>query len=320
VLEKQSRADNALGGESIEQKEDKILIIGHRGGAGLMPENTLAAFRHALEIGLTAIEFDVHLSKDDEIVVYHDQNIKPEITRDQNGQWLEGSQPTLHSLTLEQIQEYKLGRLKPGTQYAQAHPVLNPQENEKIPTLRDVLALLKEMGKEETRLWIEIKTSPLEPSRSRKPEEIADAVLQLIDEYKIADQVTLLAFDWTVLRHVQKKRSDIQTSFLTEQSDVDNTLSADENGNYPWTADLKMHEFSSPAQAIASVGGNIWDAYYKNITLEDVQEAHGLGLKVIVWTPNTEQEMAKLIEMGVDGITTDRPDILQNLLAKKKKT
>src|SRR5512134_631722 len=101
----------------------KPLIFGHRGAAGLMPENTLAGFAGACELGIDGIELDVLVSADGELVVHHDFKLKPEIARLANGTWISSASPPLvRDLTVAQLKTYDIGRLQPKTSYAGRYP------------------------------------------------------------------------------------------------------------------------------------------------------------------------------------------------------
>ncbi|MBU1696851.1 MAG: hypothetical protein KKD21_07365, partial [Proteobacteria bacterium] len=96
-------------------------IIGHRGAAGLLPENTLAGFKKAMEIGVDAIELDICLTSDNEAVVYHDSGLNPAITRDANGNWIK-IRHLIKDLTLSEVQSYDVGKLNRLTKYAEKYP------------------------------------------------------------------------------------------------------------------------------------------------------------------------------------------------------
>ncbi len=89
----------------------------HRGGRGLAPENTLAAFGNAMALGVTTLELDIGLTADNVVVISHDTALNPDHTRDANGRWLSKTGPTIHSMTLAQVQAYDVGRLNPGSDY-----------------------------------------------------------------------------------------------------------------------------------------------------------------------------------------------------------
>src|SRR3954447_15118153 len=98
-----------------------LLCIAHRGGAALYPENTLAAFRNAIALGCDGAELDVQLSRAGEVIVFHDYRLKPEICRDENGNWLKRPTPRIKDLTLTELQSYDIGCADPATEYARAH-------------------------------------------------------------------------------------------------------------------------------------------------------------------------------------------------------
>jgi glycerophosphoryl diester phosphodiesterase len=138
-----------------------VQIIGHRGAAGLAPENTLAAFKRACEIGVDAVELDVLVSADGEMVVHHDFKLKPEIARSADGAWVTaGSQPAVKDLTLAQLKTYDVGRLQPKTSYAARFPEQTPVDGERIPTFKETIDIFKKSCSPSTRLFVEIKTSP----------------------------------------------------------------------------------------------------------------------------------------------------------------
>src|ERR1700748_2578372 len=110
------------------------LNFAHRGGAGLYPENTLAAFADAVARGCDGGELDVQLSKDGEVVVFHDFRLKPEICR-LDGKWLEKATPFIKDLTLAELKRYDVGRLNPASNYGRAHPHCMAVDGERIPTL-----------------------------------------------------------------------------------------------------------------------------------------------------------------------------------------
>src|ERR1041385_5599489 len=98
-------------------------IIAHRGGAGLKPENTLAAFRDAVARGGDGAELDVQLSRDGEVVVFHDNRLKPEICRDASGRWLARPTPRIKDLTLTGVRGFDFGPPRPAGAYPPPHPL-----------------------------------------------------------------------------------------------------------------------------------------------------------------------------------------------------
>jgi len=299
-----------------EASANKIAVIGHRGAAGLVPENTLSAFARACSIGVDAVELDVLLTADRTVVVHHDYKLKPELTRTRKGEWLEVlSPPAVSDLTLTELKTYDVGRLKPRTRYARRYPEQEPVDGERIPTLREVISLRRHQCHKSTELWIEIKTSPEKPDLTPAPEIVAEAVVKILREEKISDQVRILSFDWRNLVHIQKVAPDIPSVYLSLEGVRLNNIKTGRPGPSPWMAGFDIDDFSgSIPHAIQAAGGRYWAAYHKHVTISNIQTAHQLGIQVFVWTPDSRLEMKRLIDMGVDGIITNRPDILKALL------
>ena len=300
-----------------ERLTKKMYVIGHRGAAGLAPENTLSAFRRALDLKVDAVELDVLLTADRKLVVHHDYGLKQEIARTPDGKWLKDrSGPAIKDLTLTKLKTYDVGRLKPNTKYARRYPKQKPADGERIPTLLEVVSLLRSSEDCKTQLWAEIKTSPEKSDMTPSPEVVADALVQLLREQNFAGRVRILSFDWRSLVHVQKIAPEIPTVYVSLEGQRFNNIKTGQPGASPWLAGLDIDEFNgSIPQAVNAAGGRYWAPYYKHITYDLLNEAHELGLQVFAWTPDERGAMVRLIEMGVDGIITNRPDILQSILS-----
>jgi glycerophosphoryl diester phosphodiesterase len=302
---------------TVERPRKKVYVIGHRGAAGLAPENTLSAFTRAWETGVDAVELDVLITADGEIIVHHDFRLKPEIARTPDGKWLEPwERPAIRKLSLAELKAYDVGRLKPFTSYARRYPDQQPADGERIPTLREVLLSFKNRGDEGTQIWIEIKTSPERPDLTPSPESVAEAVVHMLDQENVANPTRILSFDWRSLVHVRKIAPDIPIVYLSYISSSLNNIKPGEPGPSPWTAGIDVDDFNgSIPRAIKAAMGRYWAPHYRYLTPERVQEAHRLGIQVFVWTPDSRDDMERLIRMGVDGIITNRPDILLSILS-----
>jgi len=300
---------------------NQILVIGHRGAAGLAPENTLAAFSKACEIGVNAFELDVLQTKDRKIVVHHDFTLKSDIARAPDGKWLQNDGPAVNTLTLDELKAYDVGRLKPGTRYARRYPEQAPADGERIPTLDQVIELIKNHCTPAIELWVEIKTNPEKPALAPAPEAVADAVVQLLRKRGFAGRTRILSFDWRALVHVQKIAPDIPTVYLSILGVRFNNIEPGRPGASPWMAGLDIDNFNgSIPSAVKAAGGSYWASYYKDLSYRRVQEAHDLGLRVFAWTPDSRPQMQFLIDKKIDGIITNRPDILKDLLRSCFKT
>jgi len=294
----------------------QVYVIGHRGAAGLAPENTLAAFSRACDIGVDAIELDVMLTLDRQVVIHHDFALKPEIARAPDGRWIpEQSRPVLKDRPLSELKTYDVGRLKTGTRYARRYPDQQPVDGERIPTLKELLDLHKSQCSPDTGLWIEIKTSPEEPRRSSDPIMAADAVLDIVRAANYTDRVWIQSFDWRALVHVQKMAPQIPTVYLSLVGIKLNNIRPGQPGPSPWLAGFDVDDFGgSIPRTVQAAGGRVWAPYYRHVTRRNIDLAHQLGLQVFVWTPDKRSDMILLMEMGVDGIITNRPDILQSII------
>jgi len=299
-----------------EAPDKQITVIGHRGAAGLAPENTLSAFARACEIGVDAVELDLLLTADRKAVAYHEFRLKPELTRTPDGKWLESAlPPAIKDLRLVDLKIYDVGRLKPGTRYSRRYPEQMPVDGERIPTLREVIRSHKKRCDTTTQLWIEIKTSPEQLDLTPPQEAVSEIVVKILREEKIAGRVRILSFDWRNLLYIQKIAPDISTVYLSLEGVRLNNIKPGQPGASPWMAGFDIDDFSgSIPHAIQAAGGRYWAPYYKHVTISEIQTAHQLGIQIFVWAPDSRSEMERLIDMGVDGIITNRPDILKAVL------
>ena len=147
-------------------------LQGHRGARGLFPENTLEGFVAAVALGVDAIELDVGVTADGVPVVFHDVALHGDIVRGPDGAWLAGEGPLLRSLTLAELARYDVGRLRPGSRYAAAHPEQVPCDGARVPTLREVFAATGSV-----RIDAELKTLPDRPEATVPPAAMAELVL-----------------------------------------------------------------------------------------------------------------------------------------------
>jgi glycerophosphoryl diester phosphodiesterase len=286
---------------------------GHRGARGLAPENTLPAFERALQIGVHTLELDVGVTADGVVVVAHDPYLNPNFTRDAAGQWLAGTRgPLLKSLTLAQLQAYDVGRIKPDTSYARTFGAQQPVDGTRIPTLAQVFELVKARGAGHVRFNIETKLNPTREDDTVTPEAMTEALLKVIREAGMASRVTVQSFDWRSLQLVQKREPSIPTVYLTIQTANNDNVRGGE-----WTAGLKIAEHGSVPRMVKAAGGAVWSPNQGALTEALVKEAQSLGLKVVPWTVNEPADMERLIGWGVDGLISDYPDRLRDVLQRR---
>lgn len=300
-------------------RAERPLAIGHRGAAGLFPENTLAGFAGACALGLDAVELDVLVSADGELIVHHDFRLNPDIARTADGAWIgPAAPPAIKELTLSQLKAYDIGRLRPNSAYARRYPAQTPVDGERIPTLREAIALFKKSCRPPTRLLVEIKTSPEAPDLTPPPEWVSERAVRMLIEEGVAERAWVLSFDWRNLAHIQKNAPEIATVHLTIVSPGLNNVKPLQPGPSPWLAGIDVDDFGGSApRAVKAAGGRIWSPHFRNLTRESLAEARGFGLKVSVWTPEPPDDLKRMIEWQVDAITTNRPDILKSLLEAK---
>lgn len=310
-----SATDNGNLSPDNWQPTRQIYVVGHRGAAGLAPENTLAAFSKACEIGVNAVELDVLQTLDRKIIVHHDYRLKPEIARNPDGKWLTRDGPAINTLTIDELKAFDVGRLKPGTRYARRYPDQKPADGERIPTLDQVIELMKKDCSPATELWVEVKTNPEKPALTPAPEAVADAVVVILKKQGFEDRSRILSFDWRVLAHIQKIAMDIPTVYLSLVGLRLNNIKPGQPGASPWMAGLDIDDFNgSVPKAVKGAGGRYWAPHYKDLSFRRMQEAHELGIQVFAWTPDSRSQMQLLLDKQVDGIITNRPDILRDLL------
>jgi glycerophosphoryl diester phosphodiesterase len=289
---------------------DALDIQGHRGARGLAPENTLPAFARALSLGVSTLEMDCAITKDGVVVVSHDPALNPDITRGPDGNWLDQTGPAIWTLAHAELQRYDVGRLKPRTAYAKRWPEQRPVDGTRVPRLADVFALVKKSGNEAVRFNIETKISPLEPGQTTGPEDFARKLIAAIRASGMAQRATIQSFDWRTLAVVQKEAPEIATVCLTTVSGFMDNIQM--KGESPWTAGHRARDHGgSVPRMVKAAGGAVWSPYLGDLTREAVKEAQALGLKVVVWTVNNPADMRRVIEWGVDGVISDRPDLLR---------
>ena len=291
-------------------------LQGHRGARTLAPENTLEAFARALSIGVTTLELDIAITKDGVLVVSHDPALNPVITRGADGRFLDARGPLISSLSFDELQRYDVGRLKPGTRYAGLYPEQQPADGARIPRLADLFALVKKSGNETVRFAIETKVTPTAPGETLAPEPFARAVVAAIREAGLAGRSSILSFDWRTLAEVQKIAPEIPTVYLTIQRTMDNVMAGSAQGS-PWTAGVQFKDHGSVPKMIKAAGGRIWSCFHGDLDAAKIRAAHALGLQVLAWTVNDAAAAGRLIDMGVDGIVTDRPDLVREEMRKR---
>lgn len=305
-----------MGGPFMGGKVMAFDIEAHRGGRALFPENTLPAFANALSIGVHTLELDVGVSLDGAVVVAHERRLDHNLARSPDGVYVAAPGIPLVELRLEDIRKYDVGQICPGSPYATQFPEQRAVPGTPMPTLKEVLELVRKSGNSQVRLNIETKIHPNRPSEAPQPERFVTLLLDVLAAEKFTDRVMIQSFDWRTLQLVQKIAPSIPTVYLSRQSGTSPTVVLDKASD--WTAGFNPadHGGSLP-RTIKAAGGAIWSPYFGDVNPAVISESHGLGLKVVVWTVNKPEDLARLIDMGVDGIISDHPALLRKIAGEK---
>jgi glycerophosphoryl diester phosphodiesterase len=291
-------------------------IEAHRGGRALYPENTLQSFANALSMGVDTLELDIGVTQDGAIVVSHERGLNPDLARSPDGVYVASPGIPFVQLRLDDVKKYDVGQIRPNSTYAAQFPDQHAVPGTRIPTLKEVFDLVRKSGDRHVRLNIETKIDPAHPEESPDPERFVGLLLDLLQAEKFSDRVMVQSFDWRTLQLVQKLAPAIPTVYLTLQKGLAPTVQLDKATE--WTAGFNPADYqNSLPRTIKAAGAAIWSPYFGDVNAALISESHGLGLSVVVWTVNKPDDIARLIDMGVDGIISDRPDLLRKVAGDK---
>lgn len=258
---------------ATERTPRPLEVHAHRGGAGLAPENTLAAFRNGMALGADALEMDLHVTRDGEVVVIHDETLE----RTTNGMG------GVADLTLEELKRWDAG--------GKFSPAFR---GERLPTLREVIALVKAARNTRIRLDLELKYAPDRPGQ---PEDFEQRVLEILRETGFVLRVNAISFHHPSLATMKALEPRIRTGLLAggRQAPQD------------------------PVALVRRYHADYYSPSVRHVTPEVVAALHRAGIPIAPWTVNEESEMRRLIDLGIgtfagDGIVTDYPDRLLTLL------
>lgn len=243
----------------------------HRGGAALRPENTLAAFEHALEIGVTTLELDVQISLDGHPVLSHERVLP-------DGEFISW-------LTSDQLG---------------------------LDTLDDVFALLERRGADDVRVNVETKFDVVRHDEVAPRERFAEVVVERTRRAGMVERVSVQSFDWDVLDLVHADEPGLTLHVLTNTAYQEAGLP----GASAWMAGVDIDDHSGDvAAAAAGRGYAALSPHHAIVTPALVRAAHDAGLRVIPYTVDDVAEMSALIDLRVDGLITNRPDLAREVMA-----
>ena len=294
-------------------KPNYIMIYGHRGARGEIVENSIEGFEHTFALGIKAIEFDVLISKDKIPILFHDFHLTPSMTKDEAGNWLKDPELKIFDKSYDELGKYNIVSFDPESKYGKRFKKQKLVRNAKIPKLSDLFELALKENNKDVFLNLEIKSTPIKTGLTPSPSNIVSLILKDIDKYKLENRIVISSFDWRILHELKKQNPKILRSFLTLQQDL-STKKKTIFEDSPWLGKKYPSEdlFLLP-KIIKSLEGHVWSVFYRDVTKQNVDLAHELGLAVIVWTVNRESDIIRMIEYGVDGVITDYPKKMQDI-------
>lgn len=269
-------------------------VVAHQGG----PEDTrtgesLAAFATALETGVSTLELDIGITKDQQPVVWHDEFIDPAKCADTSPAHAHDPQypyvgRLIHELTLAQIRTLACGN--------------------KIAALSEVFALVDQYHAD-VRYDIETKVDAENTSRTAAPETFVTVILAAVRAAGKVDRVVIESFDWRTLPLVHRAESSIALAALWDRQ----TWVA----RSPWLAGVDPAVVGDAVAGAAQVGATIVSPEQSLVDRALVERCHAMALEVLPWTVDTAEDMRAQIDNGVDGIITNYPAVLRSVLAER---
>jgi glycerophosphoryl diester phosphodiesterase len=264
---------------------------GHRGCRGLMPENTIPAMITALGSGVTTLEMDVCISKDKKVFLSHEPFFNHEITTLPDGKYIDEQVErsyNMFQMDYDSISKFDVG-LKPNPRFAKQQKLKAVK-----PLLSDVFLSVKNSMMTRKRPFpfynIETKTSPeTDGIYHPAPAEFVELLMAVIKDNSMEQQVIIQSFDFRTLQYLHKHYPAIATAMLIE--------TADKRSFRKQLADLGFVPY-------------IYSPGFELVTPNLVNECHSRGIRIIPWTVNEKAKINTLKAMGVDGIISDYPDLL----------
>jgi glycerophosphoryl diester phosphodiesterase len=286
----------------------------HRGGRGEWTEESLAAFAKSLELGVSTLELDTHLTEDGKVIVWHDDTIQankcidtaPATPGDAEFPY---AGDRVADLSLAQIKTLNCG-------YTQltGYPEQDVIEGNRIVELRDVFQLVDDFDAKKVRFNVETK---VESGQAGGEGSVAltKAVVTEIYTAGMSGRTTLQSFDWSTLNLTRKIAPQLP---LVALSSGDAWLQVGQPGAAPELGGIDIDDYDgSLAKAAKAQGYDVISPTFRSVTPQMIAEAHDFGLPVIPWTVNNTEDMARLMDLGVDGIITDYPTRLRTLMDER---
>lgn len=286
----------------------------HRGGRGEWTEESLAAFAKSLELGVSTLELDTHLTEDAKVIVWHDDTIQATKCIDTAAAAPGDAEfpyvgDRVADLSLAQIKTLNCGY----TQLA-GYPEQDVIEGNRIVELRDVFQLVDDFDAKKVRFNVETK---VESGQAGGEGSVAltKAVVTEIYTAGMSGRTTLQSFDWSTLNLTRQIAPQLP---LVALSSGDAWLQVGQPGAAPELGGIDIDDYDgSLAKAAKAQGYDVISPAFRSVTPQMIAEAHEFGLPVIPWTVNNTADMARLMDLGVDGIITDYPTRLRTLMDER---
>lgn len=263
---------------------------GHRGCRGILPENTIPAMLHALDLNITTLEMDAVITKDSQVILSHEPFFNHHITTKPDGSLVSDKEEkdlNIFNMTYAETQRYDVGlKPNPGFPKQQKLAATKPLLSEVIT---QVEAAVKLKGRTPVFYNIETKCQPSTDNVYHPtPEAFVDLLMSVINKAGIADRVIIQSFDFRTLKVLHAKYPKVMTAALVEGvSKRSLQQQLDELGFIP----------------------TIYSPYFLSVTKQMVDDVHQRNMKIVPWTVNDKAGIEKLKALGVDGIISDYPDL-----------
>lgn len=283
--------------KKVTTKKTSFFEVGHRGIRGLVPENTIPSFEKAIETGANTIEFDVHITKDNKVAVYHDNSFNPVYTTMPDGSDIPESDRkkyTFYQMDYADVRQFIIGM--------KDYPAFPEQQRMKtyaplLSEMIDSIEAFTKAGKYPPVIYLlEIKSNPkTDGFEQPAPEEYMQIMMNVLKPYlgKIKGRLIIQSFDIRPLQVLHRTHPDIPLGFLTGDKSKTVAQQLDAMGFVP--------AFYNP--------------HYSLVNPEFLATCHKKGMKVLPWTVEKKDRMKELITMGVDGIITDYSNRLEAVVS-----
>ncbi len=299
----------------------------HRGGRDARPENTLVSFAYAMELGVTTLEMDMQMTKDGQLVISHNPVLSSNLTKGPDGKYVEDGKYDIRKMTLAELKKFDVGTMNPaaGGYYDGHGKTQLSVPGTTIPTLEEVFELANAYGNKTVIFNIETKSYVAPDANSKNspdPVVFAQKVNDVVKKYGMEDRVTFQSFEWRTLQAMKKINPNITLVALTcEQPSWGpdgEYRQIYKDGASPWMGGIDVDKHNGDfVKAAKEVGADIVSPYWEELSNELVTEAHDLGMKVVPWTVNDPKKMNMLLDMGVDGMISDKPWLLREVLIQR---